>query len=402
MPAPKTRAAAESHGRSAAAAAAGSIEQGLCSSRAGRCCSVRGSVSEPCDRDYAVPNAPALKSFIAMADALSRRGIVVLRVDDRGAGGSSGQKRLSSVPQLAGDLVEGVGFLKTRPEVDPKRIGIIGHSFAGLTAPMAALRSNDVAFVITLAGLLTDTRVNLARLPAGLREVRTATWNALLQSAPTLSPSELERRLRDAFTSAMANMSSQERAAIPASMAAIVTQWATPLRRSQALMDPGEALRALTKPFLAIHGAADRELDAATNLGPVVGFLSAARNVDFMLATIPDLDHWMWVCTPPSEPGSPCWRSAWYRAVTMTSESDTVARTSESRVLGGRLVVVLLAGASPGAALTVWSPRSAVPGAESAEAGFARDMATHHAQADDSAPRGRRGDGARGGGAVAL
>ena len=128
---------------------------------------------EPFDRDYAVPSAPALKSFIAIADALSRNGIVVLRVDDRGAGRSSGQKQLSSVQQLAGDLVAGVAFLKTRPEVDPKRIGIIGHSFAGLTAPIAAVRSNDVAFVITLAGLMTDARVNLERLPAGLRAVTT-------------------------------------------------------------------------------------------------------------------------------------------------------------------------------------------------------------------------------------
>ena len=261
---------------------------------------------EPFDRDYAVPSAPTLKSFIAIADALSRNGIVVLRVDDRGAGGSSGQKQLSSVQQLAGDLVAGVAFLKTRPEVNPRRIGIIGHSFAGLTAPMAAVRSNDVAFVITLAGLLTDTRVNLERLPAALRAVTTATWTTLAQSSPTLSPPELEGRLRDAFTSAMANVSSQERASVQAAMAGIVTQWATPLRRSQALTDPGETLRALTKPFLAIHGAGDRELDSATNLGPLVRFLGEAGNADFTVATIPDLDHWMWVCTQPSEPGKPC------------------------------------------------------------------------------------------------
>ena len=181
---------------------------------------------EPFDRDYTLPSAPALKSFLAIADALSRNGIVVLRVDDRGAGRSSGQKQLSSVQQLAGDLVAGVAFLKTRPEVNPKRIGIIGHSFAGLTAPMAAVRSNDVAFVITLAGLFTDARVNLERLPPGLRAVTTATWTTLAQSSPTLSPPELEGRLRDAFTSAMANVSDQERASVQGAMAAIVTQWA--------------------------------------------------------------------------------------------------------------------------------------------------------------------------------
>lgn len=261
---------------------------------------------EPFDRDYTLPSAPALKTFLAVADALSRNGIVVLRVDDRGAGQSSGQKQLSSVQQLAGDLVAGVAFLKTRPEVDPKRIGIIGHSFAGLTVPMAAVRSNDVAFVITLAALFTDTLVNLERLPPGLRAATAAAWNALAQSSPTLNPPELESRLRDAFTSAMANVSDQERASVQGAMAPIVTLWATPLRRSQALTDPGEALRALTKPFLAIHGARDRELNAATNLGPLVRFLGEAGNADFMVATISDTDHWMWVCTQPQEPGKPC------------------------------------------------------------------------------------------------
>src|SRR5207237_10802478 len=116
---------------------------------------------------------------------------------------SSGQKQLSSVQQLAGDLVAGVAFLKTRPEVNPKRIGIIGHSFAGLTAPIAAVRSNDVAFVITLAGLMTDARVNLERLPAGFRAATTAAWTTLAQRSPTLRPSDLEGRLRDAITPAM-------------------------------------------------------------------------------------------------------------------------------------------------------------------------------------------------------
>jgi len=65
---------------------------------------------EPFDRDYPVPSAPALQSFVAVADALSRNGIVVLRVDDRGVGGSSGQKQLSSVQQLA--TVRGVDDMR--------------------------------------------------------------------------------------------------------------------------------------------------------------------------------------------------------------------------------------------------------------------------------------------------
>jgi hypothetical protein len=56
----------------------------------------------------------------------------------------------------------------------------------------------------------------------------------------------------------------------------------------------------------AIHGARDRDLDAATNLAPLVRFLGEAGNADFTVATIPDLDHWMWVCTQLSESGKPC------------------------------------------------------------------------------------------------
>jgi hypothetical protein len=48
------------------------------------------------------------------------------------------------------------------------------------------------------------------------------------------------------------------------------------------------------------------DLDAATNLGPLVRYLGEAANADFTVATIPDIDHWMWVCTQPSEPGKPC------------------------------------------------------------------------------------------------
>lgn len=268
----------------------------------------QGLGSEPYDRDYPVPTAPALKSFVAIADALSRSGIVVLRIDDRGAGRSSGHKEQSSVQQLAGDLVVAVDFLKARREVNPNRIGIIGHSFAGLTAPIAAVRSSDVAFVITLAGLMTDARVNFERLPPAFRSVTTATWNTLAESSPSLGAPRLEAELRDAFTTALANVRDQERAPIHGAMAAIVAQmvkWA-PLYRSQAHTDPGEALRTMNKPFLGIHGTLDRDLEPAKNLLQMARFLNEAANADFTVAAVPGIDHWMWACTEGSELGTPC------------------------------------------------------------------------------------------------
>ena len=71
------------------------------------------------------------KPFLVLADALTRRGIAVLRVDDRGVGGSSGNPTIATSEDYAGDVSAGVAFLKTLKSIDSKRIGLMGHSEGG-------------------------------------------------------------------------------------------------------------------------------------------------------------------------------------------------------------------------------------------------------------------------------
>ncbi len=92
------------------------------------------------------------KPFLVLADYLTRRGVAVLRVDDRGVGGSTGSITSSTTEDFAGDALAGVAFLKHRTEIDPAKIGLIGHSEGGLIAPIAAARSKDVAFIVMMAG----------------------------------------------------------------------------------------------------------------------------------------------------------------------------------------------------------------------------------------------------------
>ena len=92
------------------------------------------------------------KPFLVLADALTRRGVAVLRVDDRGVGGSTGSLSASTSDDFAGDVLAGIAFLKTRSEINPKRVGLMGHSEGGIIAPMVAARSPDVAFIVLLAG----------------------------------------------------------------------------------------------------------------------------------------------------------------------------------------------------------------------------------------------------------
>jgi len=90
--------------------------------------------------------------FMVLADYLTRQGIAVLRVDDRGVGESTGDFSLATSEDFASDVLAGIEYLKTRKEINPEQIGLIGHSEGGLIAPMVAIKSPDVAFIILMAG----------------------------------------------------------------------------------------------------------------------------------------------------------------------------------------------------------------------------------------------------------
>jgi hypothetical protein len=92
------------------------------------------------------------RPFLVLSDYLTRRGIAVLRVDDRGIGGSNGNVSQATSEDFAGDVLTGVEYLKGREEIDPEKIGLIGHSEGGIIAPMVAVRSEDVAFIVMMAG----------------------------------------------------------------------------------------------------------------------------------------------------------------------------------------------------------------------------------------------------------
>jgi pimeloyl-ACP methyl ester carboxylesterase len=94
------------------------------------------------------------KPFLLIADYLTRRGIAVLRCDDRGVGGSGGGKTLdeATTKDFADDINAMVDFLAMQNDIEAHRIGLIGHSEGGLIAPMVAAARNDVAFVVMLAG----------------------------------------------------------------------------------------------------------------------------------------------------------------------------------------------------------------------------------------------------------
>ena len=98
-----------------------------------------------------------------IADRFARQGIAALVYDKRGSGGSTGDWKSSSYDDLADDALAGIDLLASRPDIDPKRIGLHGHSEGGIIAPIVATHAPaKVAFVVaedTVAGLVRDQDV---------------------------------------------------------------------------------------------------------------------------------------------------------------------------------------------------------------------------------------------------
>ena len=108
--------------------------------------------SGPEDRDEALPGVKGYRPFRQFADSLGRRGIAVLRMDDRGYGESTGDHKSATSADFADDIRAGLAYLRTRPEIDATRLGLLGHSEGGLIAPLVALHEPELRGIVLLAG----------------------------------------------------------------------------------------------------------------------------------------------------------------------------------------------------------------------------------------------------------
>jgi dienelactone hydrolase len=116
---------------------------------------ITGSGSQ--DRDESPPTLKAYRLYYQVADTLGRRGIAVLRLDDRGAGSDVGPATATTA-DFANDIRAAVAYLRTRPEIDPARIGLVGHSEGGTIAPMVASSDSGIAGVVILGGTVSPGR----------------------------------------------------------------------------------------------------------------------------------------------------------------------------------------------------------------------------------------------------
>lgn len=243
--------------------------------------------------------------FLVLADHLTRKGIAVLRVDDRGVGGSTGNVLNATSEDFAGDVLAGVKFLKSRKEIRPGQIGLIGHSEGGIIAPMAAAQSTDVAFIVLLAGTgLTGEEIlhaqnDLVLKAAGASDqIIELQHSALRQIIEVLKSQKdraaAEKEIRRVMTDIFDKLSPKEREALGTSektiemqLKMILSEWF----RFFVTYDPKPTLMKVKCPVLAMNGQLDLQVPPKENLSAIEQALKAGGNTRYTLRELPGHNH---------------------------------------------------------------------------------------------------------------
>ena len=245
--------------------------------------------SGPQDRDETLLGH---KPFLVLSDYLTRHGIAVLRADDRGTGKSTGVFSKATTADFATDTEAGVAYLKTRAEIDPHKIGLVGHSEGGVIAPMVAARNKDVAFIVMMAGTgVPGDQVIVAQGEAidianGKKPEDAAKSAATQREVVKLIETEkdqavLEKELREK----MAGEGTE------AQIGMEIRQFTSVWFRYFLTYDPATALRKVTCPVLAINGSLDKQVLPDQNLPAIRKALQEAGNKHFEIDELPGLNH---------------------------------------------------------------------------------------------------------------
>ncbi len=269
------------------------------------------SGSGPEDRDETIFGH---KPFLVLADHLTRSGIAVLRVDDRGVGGSSGKTSESTSDDFAGDVQAGIAYLKTRKDIDPKRVGLIGHSEGGLIAPIVAVRSPDVAFIVLMAGpglpgeeilylqaaaIAKAGGANEAQI-AGNRKLQEQIFRVVKEEQDPAAVAARLKQLRDEILKGVPEPQKDAAGSmLDAQMKAVTTPWF----RYFIGYDPRPVLSKVTCPVLAINGERDLQVPYEPNLDAIDAALKAGGNRQATVMHLPGLNHLFQTATTgsPSE-----------------------------------------------------------------------------------------------------
>lgn len=267
------------------------------------------------DRDETIFD---FKIFKLIADALTRRGIAVLRYDDPGIGGSTTNEPDLTTSELVEPVLGAVDLLAAHPEIDATAIGVCGHSEGGIIAPLASVRQPEIAFCILLSGpalpgeTILRAQIELILRASGAAEEEIARTlelqNAVYQALAEEDAAALEQAVRLAIDEQWADVSPErlkeiddleayKEGMVQGQLQTVQGRWFRNFLR----YDPAPVLEQLRCPLLALFGEVDLQVPAEPNRRAMREALERAGHDDFTLRVLPQANHLF----APSETGSP-------------------------------------------------------------------------------------------------
>lgn len=254
------------------------------------------------------------KPFWVLADYLTKKGIGVLRYDDRGIGASQGNFNAASSVDFSYDAEAAMDYLKSRKEIDHKKIGLMGHSEGGLIVPMVAIRRSDVRGVALLAApavrgdmLLLAQQEKLGRANGTPEEALKKTmainreiFDLVIQHQDS---SELKLKLANYLSEVYDKLREEERPQGISKNDFIkiqVFQIASPWMKFYLKYDPALALSKLKCPVLAANGELDLQVPATQNLDEITRLLQTGGNSQTQILRYPGLNHLFQTCNTGS------------------------------------------------------------------------------------------------------
>jgi pimeloyl-ACP methyl ester carboxylesterase len=236
------------------------------------------------------------RPYLVLADALTRKGIAVLRYDKRGIGKSTGDFATATTEDFAEDGEAALGFLKARKEILGPKIGVIGHSEGGLIAPILAAQGGVAWIVLLAAPGETGEKTMLAQSraiaeAAGMPVAQVVQSLEFDRQAYTTVREEHDAAVLEKKLDAMVISSGMAEGSLPASVAAQIHMLSSPWFRYFLDYDPLPALRKVKCPALVLNGSKDLQVSAAENLPMIQKALEDGANKEISVREMPDLNH---------------------------------------------------------------------------------------------------------------
>ncbi|MBL8892695.1 MAG: alpha/beta fold hydrolase [Planctomycetaceae bacterium] len=269
------------------------------------------SGSGPQDRDSTLFDH---KPFWVLADHLTRRGMAVLRYDERGVGNSAGDHATATTKDLADDVAAAVRFARTRTEIHPEQIGLIGHSEGGMIAPMVAAQDPDIAWIILMAGpgvngeqilysqgqLIVAAEGGDAKAMEMQRTVQEHLFAAIKENSTTVwDKTMLDKVSEDLEQKILAKnpeLSDEERNNLKVGIRSGLAQINSPWFRFFLTYEPAPTLQKVRCPVLAINGGHDLQVDPKLNLPKIETALKEGGNHQVTIRELPALNHLFQTC----------------------------------------------------------------------------------------------------------